>query len=621
MNEAGSVIVKFEADTARFRAEIDKIKASMGGVEEQTKQTASVLSGFKNVLIGIAGLQVGRSIASTTLELDSLAKGFRFATGSAEAAAEELDYVRKVSDELGVELISTAKQYAGLAASAKGTALEGQRTRDVFYGITAAASAMGKSSADTAGILNAVQQMMSKGTVSAEELRGQMGERMWGAFQQAAQAIGLTTQELGKQLELGNVMADQLLPILADRMLELAKAAGTGTGLQAELNRLNNTWTDLVAEFANSGGIAAATVAIQELTRWTKEWQTVAKPMIGVIQEIDATLAHLAGSNSILDFFPKLRDVAAGAAIALDQVSTALRGFREWFNADSMETFSKSAQVRLPKGLFADSKGQPRVPMSLGTDESAPVGAKPRATATPRRDVLGLLGNTGGGTSAAARAKKEAEDIRKTFDDIMSDSRQRATEMLNDLTDAQLKMAIDANVLAFQPMTDRIDGIALAWSSVKDAAVDALSQIIFKGGEASEIVGQLMQMLASEVFKAAWSGDTKSVGGGIISAVSEFLGGMLGRAGGGPVNARTPYMVGENGPELFVPSAAGHIKANGFGGGQSVVINQNFSFEGVNAATVTMLRSEAGRIADQVKREVVPIVVNAQRRNQMAGAF
>jgi hypothetical protein len=44
------------------------------------------------------------------------------------------------------------------------------------------------------------------------------------------------------------------------------------------------------------------------------------------------------------------------------------------------------------------------------------------------------------------------------------------------------------------------------------------------------------------------------------------------RASGGPVSSGSPYVVGEQGPELFVPTSSGRIVPNG-GGGASIVIN------------------------------------------------
>lgn len=50
--------------------------------------------------------------------------------------------------------------------------------------------------------------------------------------------------------------------------------------------------------------------------------------------------------------------------------------------------------------------------------------------------------------------------------------------------------------------------------------------------------------------------------GSLASSVSGIFGGVPGRATGGPVTGGRPYMVGERGPELFVPTASGRIEAN-----------------------------------------------------------
>ena len=51
------------------------------------------------------------------------------------------------------------------------------------------------------------------------------------------------------------------------------------------------------------------------------------------------------------------------------------------------------------------------------------------------------------------------------------------------------------------------------------------------------------------------------LGGGLAGALAGLVGGLPGRATGGPVTGGRPYLVGERGPELFVPTAAGRVEA------------------------------------------------------------
>jgi hypothetical protein len=73
------------------------------------------------------------------------------------------------------------------------------------------------------------------------------------------------------------------------------------------------------------------------------------------------------------------------------------------------------------------------------------------------------------------------------------------------------------------------------------------------------------------------------------------------RAGGGPVNADEPYLVGERGPEMFVPKGTGSIVPNGAMGGGigSIVVN----IKG-NVDSEVTARRMADQVADQVMRRI-----------------
>ncbi|HRE06728.1 MAG TPA: tape measure protein, partial [Opitutaceae bacterium] len=216
---------------------------------------AGALMSFRGGLAAAVAVLSARELINTEVQVQKTANALRYASGTAEEYAKNARFVRNVSGELGLELSSTSAEFAKLAASAKGTSLEGDGIRNLFVATAKAATALGLSSAETGGALNAFSQMLSKGTVQAEELRGQLGERLYGAFNLAAKGMGVTTQELNKMLERGEVTANQMLPALTREMdkafgKDAQKAAGS---LQAEINRLSTAWTDFQTSLLATG--------------------------------------------------------------------------------------------------------------------------------------------------------------------------------------------------------------------------------------------------------------------------------------------------------------------------------------------------------------------------------
>jgi len=218
-------------------SEVDKeLKGNVGSVLS-LKGAAGALSGAL-ATVGIGAL--AKDAINAALQLQKMETAFRSVAGV--NAGRELAFVREEANRLGLDLGSAAGEYGKLAAAAKGTALEGEETRRVFTAVSEAATALGLSGEETSGALNALQQMISKGKVSAEELRQQLGERLPGAFQLAAKAMGVSTAELDKMMEQGQLTADDLLPKLAAALHDtygVAALEASEKG-QAAINRFNN---------------------------------------------------------------------------------------------------------------------------------------------------------------------------------------------------------------------------------------------------------------------------------------------------------------------------------------------------------------------------------------------
>jgi len=223
---------RYSREFTRFNRRMDAMTNAAG------RFGRAVLSAFAVERV----VNFGKELARTERAFDSIDAIFRSVEGSASGAEAAFDDVKEMSKTLGLDLRSTAKSFALFTAAAKGSALEGDVARDIFESVSIAATALQLDAYDTRGAMRALEQMISKGNVQAEELRGQLGERLPRAFELAAQAMKVTTSELNDMLENGEVLAVELLPELA-AILREDYTAGAQLGAQAlssDINRLNN---------------------------------------------------------------------------------------------------------------------------------------------------------------------------------------------------------------------------------------------------------------------------------------------------------------------------------------------------------------------------------------------
>jgi len=245
----------------------DQSKPAFASANKSLKDLAQVAADARTALAGAAsgfgaGLLV-REIVSASATSERFSNALKTVFGTSQAAAQEIGFLKDQSRRLGLDLESTTKAYVSLSAAANGTSLEGEKVREIFLGVSEASTVLGLSAEQTEGALQAIQQMISKGTVQAEELRGQLGERLPGAFQIASKAMGVTTQELGKMLEQGQVISSDFLPKLAQELRNtFSESAVKSSGsLTAEFNRLKAAMFELKV----AAGDAGVTGAVKKL--------------------------------------------------------------------------------------------------------------------------------------------------------------------------------------------------------------------------------------------------------------------------------------------------------------------------------------------------------------------
>lgn len=214
-------------------------------------------SAFEAARSSLSGWLAGLGIAAATLgslqanaQASGIENAIRFA-GGVEGAAN-LEFVRQEVDALKLPLMESMDGFKTLSGSVMGTGITTQQTKDIFHSTAEAATVMGLSADNTSGALLALGQMASKGKVQAEELRGQLGERIPGAFNIAARAMGVSTAQLDKMMERGEVAAKDFLPRFAAEMHRTfgPGVAGALDGPQQQFNMFNNSLLELKRLFA-----------------------------------------------------------------------------------------------------------------------------------------------------------------------------------------------------------------------------------------------------------------------------------------------------------------------------------------------------------------------------------
>lgn len=258
------------------RVRIAALKAEMGGVLQRLKAIRAAsgggIGGIGGIGAGLGGLTGVPALAGgvaaaygagefisgsvkTALEFDAIERALTAVTGSAVEAEDSLKFVREEVERLGIPLGPAADGFKRLAASAKGSGIELATVKELFSGLTEAAVALGLDQNRLQGIFEAFGQIMSKGKVQAEELRGQLGDRLYGAFSLAARGMGLTTEALDEALKKGDVLAkefiNRLIPILESDFGAAAETASQSA--RASFGRLQTAVTELQLAFANSG--------------------------------------------------------------------------------------------------------------------------------------------------------------------------------------------------------------------------------------------------------------------------------------------------------------------------------------------------------------------------------
>jgi tape measure domain-containing protein len=338
-NDEGNNVVRFVRQVDEgVSGGIERLKAGFGSLFDKIGEAFPIFGQLKNVILGFgaamllenlftAMVQGFGAIASGAFEsvvaFESLNRAFVAISGSSAKAKTDLQFVADTAKKLGVDLKTAEDAYLGMLSTTRGTALEGSQTKKMFEVFAQTASVRGLSNEEQGRMFAALQQSLSKQKLSAEEVRGQLGEIGALDFQGTlARSMGVSVAQLDEAMSSGQLMAADVLPkVAAQYAAENAVVANSSETTAQAIARYQNSLEQLRRSFATwfdeskivFNGLATAI-----------EWFTVAIP--GLIQLVSSLGLVLAWNTaSLLTGFAKTAIAGQAFQAALSMIIAGLK--------------------------------------------------------------------------------------------------------------------------------------------------------------------------------------------------------------------------------------------------------------------------------------------------------
>ena len=321
--------------------DIDKLNASMGksstsinkqnfGARRATQTAGAIISGgifggpegaiggalgaFGGVEGAFAGAAIGAQVGMIRQAIGEMAsyaasiEKLKIALGGVLPNQNDFNFAiqqaNKATKELNIPQEQSIHGMTRLAAAVKGAGGPVQAAALTFRNVTAAIKATGGSSEDVQGAITAMVQVFSKGRVSAEELSGQLGERLPGAVTMFAKANKMTLPELQKNLKAGTVGLNELMSFI----VELGNTYGaTAEQISSSNADAGARLSVAVADMQASIGAALIPIGAQFQASFADFVQNITPFLVSNLPKL---------ANLFLELAKKLDSIAVAAAAA-----------------------------------------------------------------------------------------------------------------------------------------------------------------------------------------------------------------------------------------------------------------------------------------------------------------
>ena len=207
---------------------------------------------FRSVYFGVKGI---KSLVNTYRQIDMVQRSLNALTGSAEMGAKHFEFLKKAAFQTGTGLMQVAKAYRGYYYAAKTAGLADEELQHSFLGVMIGARVLGANNQQVGGAMLALEQMLNKTTVQAQEMNLQLGNAISGAKEMAAEAMGMSVPEFVDKMQKKMINSAEFVRKFGDYMYKtfINRLPEAMKSLDASVVNMQNAW--LLFQTEVMGGI------------------------------------------------------------------------------------------------------------------------------------------------------------------------------------------------------------------------------------------------------------------------------------------------------------------------------------------------------------------------------
>ena len=533
---------------------IDRTKSVFKGVGRSVKSLSSAVFSLKGALVGLGGAVVLRSIAKTNAQFEDLRSGLASVFGSVEEGNKRFREISDFATRTQFSVEDLTKSFITL----KGAGIEPTEKLLTTFTDTSA------SAVDGLGVFEALTRVLARsvgGGLGLEELN-QIFDRGIPVYTIINEQLGITRleiSELGKTAEGSEKIIRALITGLDQRF---------GGATQKRLSNLNVAFSNFGIALRNFQDIIGESGFGQALKNITNTLTDAVSDSDGLARAIGRVLGNIFNkiNESLIAFrttgLQTLKQFLITATVSVEQF---INGFK-----DGLEGVANA---------FIDIRNA----IVFFKEDLEPIKI----------------------------AKTDLSNIREFIQGIGFDA-EKTGSIFVDRFAKRLNMSLEKNNEKFKELKTRLKLLQNASREFGDTIAKGFEDAVFEAKNLSDAIRQIGQDIIRLAYRRAITDPLgEALGGAIKTGIGSIIGGITGKAEGGSVRSGTPYIIGEQGAELFIPGRSGTIVPNNAIGGGAVTVNQTIN---LMPSVTDSIRGEILNALPLIREQSVQAVIEARSR-------